>query len=158
MTTNSNHTPEERLTSLGIELPEPPGAVAAYEPWIKTNQMIVTSGQLPWEGDEMVYAGKLGTDLSVEDGYEASRLAILNAVAQLKDAVGELSKINQIVRVEGNVHTSQGFQQHATVLDGASDLLSEIFGPRSGHTRTALGTNEMPLDAAVQLSVWADVE
>jgi enamine deaminase RidA (YjgF/YER057c/UK114 family) len=151
-------TPERRLEQLGIALPPPPlAAVASYVPWVRTGDLVVTSGQLPWRDGVMAYTGKLGAELSVEDGYEAARLSALNAIAQLKDALGELSRVSQLVRLEGNVHCAPGFQQHPQVLNGASDLLNEVFGDRGRHTRTALGTNEMPLDAAVLLVLWAEV-
>jgi len=152
-------TPERRLEQLGISLPSPPpAAVSSYVPWVRTGNLVITSGQLPWRGGVMAYTGKLGAELSVEDGYEAARLSALNGIAQLKDAVGELSRVVQLVRLEGNVHCASGFQQHPQVLNGASDLLNEVFGDRGRHTRTALGTNEMPLDAAVLLVLWAEVE
>ena len=151
-------TPEERLAELGIALPPPPPAVAAYVPWVRTGNLVVTSGQLPWRDGVMAYEGKLCTELSVEDGYQAARLAAINAIAQLRDAVGELSRVVQLVRLEGNVHCAAGFQSHPQVLNGASELLNDVFGVRGRHTRTALGTNEMPLNAAVLLVLWAEVE
>lgn len=150
-------TPEERLEELGITLPEPPGAVAAYVPWVRTNNLILTSGQLPWRDGELAYVGKLGAELSVDDGYQAARLCAINAIAQLKDATGDLSLIRLIVRLEGNVHSAPGFRDHPQVLNGASELINEVFGEAGRHTRTALGINEMPLGAAVQLSVFAEV-
>ena len=150
--------PEERLAELGIALPPPPPAVAAYVPWVRTGNLVVTSGQLPWRDGVMAYEGKLGAELSVEDGYQAARLAAINAIAQLRDAVGELSRVVQLVRLEGNVHCAAGFQSHPQDLNGASELLNDVFGGRGRHTRTALGTNEMPLNAAVLLVLWAEVE
>ena len=151
-------TPEERLEELDIELPEPPAAVAAYVPWVQVGQLVITSGQLPVHHGQVVYAGKLGTELTVEQGYEAARLCALNALAQLKAAAGELSRVQQIVRLEGNVHSASGFQQQPQVLNGASELVNEVFGERGRHTRTALGIYEMPLNAAVQLSLCAELE
>ena len=151
-------TPEEKLAELDIALPAAPAAVAAYQPWIRVGQLIMTSGQLPVQDGQIVYCGKLGTDLTVEQGYEAARLCALNAIAQLKAAAGQLSRIQQIVRLEGNVHSASGFQQQPQVLNGASELLNEVFGARGRHTRTALGIYEMPLNAAVQLSVFAELE
>ena len=150
-------TATKKLEQLGIRLPSPPAAVAAYEPWGRSGDLVITSGQLPWRDGKMAYAGKLGAELDEKEGYEAARLAAINAIAQLKAAIGDLDKIVRIVRVEGNVHTAQGFRGHPQVLNGASDLFNEVFGPRGRHTRTALGINEMPLDAAVQISVWAQV-
>ena len=151
-------SPEERLLELEITLPKAPAAVANYVPWIQTGSLLMTSGQLPWLNGEIQYAGKCGSDLSVEDGYEAARLCAINAIAQLKAASGDLSKISKILRLEGNVHSAAGFQDQPQVLNGASDLMFAVFGERGRHTRTALGINEMPLNAAVQLSVFVEVE
>lgn len=151
-------SPEEKLADLEITLPEAPAAVANYVPWIQTGNLLMTSGQLPWLDGEIQYAGKCGGDLSVEEGYEAARLCAINAIAQLKAAIGDLSRISKIVRLEGNVHSAAGFQGQPQVLNGASDLIFAVFGERGRHTRTALGINEMPLDAAVQLSLFAEVE
>ncbi len=116
----------------------------------------MTSGQLPWRGDSLAYEGRLGENLTTEEGYQAARLAAVNAIAQLKAAVGDLENIIRIVRIEGNVHCAAGFREHPQVLNGASDLMVEVFEERGKHTRTALGISEMPLDSPVQLSVFAD--
>jgi len=150
-------SPEERLEQLGITLPEPPEAVAAYVPWIRTGHLVVTSGQLPFRDGRVAYAGKLGVDLTDEEGYRAARLSAVNAMAQLKAATGELSRVRQIVRLEGYVHSGPGYQNQSKVLNGASELFGDVFGERGRHTRAALGVHEMPLNAAVQLSVWAEL-
>ena len=103
-------TPEEKLTDLKITLPEAPAAVANYVPWVQTGKLLMKSGKLPLRDGEIQHAGKCGADLSIEDGYEAARLCAINAIAQLKAAIGDLSKISQIVRLEGNVHSAPGFQ------------------------------------------------
>ncbi len=95
--------------------------------------------------------------MTVEQGYEAAKQCGLNAIAQLKAAVGDLEKIRQIVRVEGYVHCVPGFREHPKVLNGASELLNSVFGERGRHTRVALGIADMPLDAPVQIVVWAEV-
>lgn len=146
------------LAELGIELPEAPAPVAAYVSVTRTGNLVITSGQLPWLGDKLVHEGKLGGDLDIEQGYEAARVAGINAIAQLKLAVGNLDKIKRIVRLEGYVHSADGFRGHPQVLNGASDLMAEVFGDAGKHTRTALGINEMPLNSPVQLVVWAEVE
>jgi len=148
---------EARLTKLGITLPEAPAAVAAYRPWIRTGNLIFTSGQLPFRDGEIAYAGKLGAEISEEDGYQAARQATLNALAQIKSATGDLDKVRMIVRIEGYVHSAEDFRGHPQVLNGASDLIAEIFGDRGQHTRLALGINEMPLNAAVQLAMTVEV-
>ena len=119
---------------------------------------MVTSGQLPFIGKELVFAGKIGADLHEEDGYNAARICALNALAQVKACIGDLDKVTRVVRVEGNVHSAPGFQGQAHVLNGASELLAEAFGEKGRHTRAALGISEMPLNAAVQLSLWVEVE
>ena len=148
---------EDKLAELGITLPEAPAAVAAYQPWIRTGNLIFTSGQLPWRDGEIAYAGKLGEGISDEDGYQAARQCALNAIAQLKAAAGNLDKIQKIVRIEGYVHCAEGFRSHPQILNGASNLVGELFGERGQHTRLALGINEMPLNAAVQLAMTAEI-
>ncbi len=149
---------EQQLRQLNIELPPAPKPVGAYVTVIRSGNLVITSGQLPWKGDRLAYTGKLGIDLSVQQGYEAARLAGLNAIAQLKLALGDLDKVRQILRLEGYVHCGPGFRGHPQVLDGASDLLNAVFGAKGKHTRTAVGIHEMPLDSPVQLIVWAEVE
>jgi enamine deaminase RidA (YjgF/YER057c/UK114 family) len=148
---------EEKLQKLGYDLPVPPEAVGFYLPVMRTGNLVVTSGQLPFVGKEIMFAGKLGDELHEEQGQNAARLCAINALAQIKACIGDLTKIKQIVRMEGNVHSAPGFQNQAQVLNGASELFVELLGDAGRHTRSALGINEMPLNAAVQLSVWAEV-
>jgi enamine deaminase RidA (YjgF/YER057c/UK114 family) len=150
-------TPEERLVELGIELPEAPPAVGAYVPWARTGNLVVTSFQLPWRDGELAYTGKLGGELTTEQGYDAARICALNGVAQLKDAVGELGLVERIVRVEGHVGCAETFTEIPQVLNGASDLVNEVFGERGRHTRTALGHMVMPLNAPVMIGFWAEI-
>jgi enamine deaminase RidA (YjgF/YER057c/UK114 family) len=151
-------TPEERLAELGIELPEAPPAVGAYVPWVRTGNLVVTSFQLPWRAGELAYTGKLGAELETADGYAAARLCALNGIAQLKQAAGELDRVRQIVRIEGHVGCSADFTEIPAVLNGASELVDDVFAERGRHTRTALGHLVMPLDAAVMIGFWAEVE
>ena len=153
-----SQTIEQRIEQLGHQLPVAPPAVGSYLPVLRTGNLVVTSGQLPFVGKELVFTGKLGTDLHEQDGYNAARICALNALAQIKACIGDLEKITRIVRVEGNVHSAPGFQQQPQVLNGASEFLVQVFGEKGQHTRTALGIYEMPLNAAVQLSLWAEVE
>lgn len=148
---------EQKLKQLGVVLPPPPPAVAAYQPWMRTGNLVITSGQLPWKDGKIAFAGKLGAEFDEEQGYAAARLCVINAISQLKDAIGDLEKLKQFVRIEGYVHAARGFRGHPAVLNGASDLVNEVFGERGRHARLALGINEMPLDAAVQLAVTAEV-
>ncbi len=149
--------PEKRLARLGITLPPPPSAVGSYDPWVRTGNLVLTSGQIPWLGKELAYTGRLGDELTVDEGYQAARLCAINAIAQLKAAAGELSRVKQIVRLDGFVHSAPGFQSQAQVLNGASELLNDVFGTAGRHTRVALGISEMPMNAAVQLSITAEL-
>lgn len=150
-------TPEQRLAQLGIELPEAPPAVGAYVPWARTGNLVMTSFQLPWRGGELAYTGKLGAELSTEQGYDAARICALNGIAQLSDAVGDLQGIQRIVRLEGHVGCTTEFTEIPQVLNGASELVNEVFGERGRHTRTALGHMVMPLNAPVMIGFWAEV-
>ncbi len=149
---------ESQLQKLGLELPPPPQAVGAYVTVIRIGNLVVTAGQLPWKEGILAYTGKLGTDLTVEQGYDAAKIAGLNALAQIKSVVGDLDKVRQIVRLEGYVHCGPGFRHHPQVLNGASELLNAVFGDKGRHTRTAVGIHEMPLDSPVQIIVWAEVD
>jgi len=151
-------TVSQRLAELGIVLPAAPAAVGAYVPVLRFGNVVVTSGQLPWQGNQLAYTGQLGKTLTVEQGYAAARLCAINALAQIQAAVGNLDAVKQILRLEGYVHCAPDFRQQPQVLNGASELLNQIFGDKGRHTRTALGIHAMPLDAAVQLVVWAEVE
>ena len=147
---------EARLRQLGHELPRVPEAIGHYVPVLKTDNLVVTSGQLPLIGKHVVFAGKLGAQLGEEDGRNAARICVLNALAQIKACIGDLDRVARIVRVEGYVHSAPGFQGQPQVLNGASELLIQLFGEKGRHTRIALGVSEMPLNAAVQLAVWAE--
>jgi enamine deaminase RidA (YjgF/YER057c/UK114 family) len=148
---------ESQLQKLGITLPPPPAAVGAYRTVARTGNLVVTSGQLPWVGDKFLHSGKIGGELTVEQGYAAARQCGLNALAQIKLVVGDLDKVRQIVRLEGFVHCAAGFREHPVVLNGASDLINDVFGERGKHTRVALGIADMPLNAPVQIVLWAEV-
>lgn len=148
---------QARLKDLGIILPPAPAGVGAYVPWVRTGNLIITSGQLPWCDGKLAYIGKLGAEVSIEQGYDAARICAINAIAQLKSAIGDLDRVVQIVRLEGFVHAAPGFHEHPKVLNGASELFLAVFGDRGKHARTALGINEMPLNAAVQIAVTAEV-
>jgi enamine deaminase RidA (YjgF/YER057c/UK114 family) len=150
-------TIEAKLEQLGLQLPAAPAAVGAYIPVIRTGSLVITSGQLPFVGKELAFVGKLGAELHEQDGWNAARLCVVNALAQIKACVGSLDKVVRIVRVEGYVHSAHGFQNQPKVLNGASELLVELFGDAGKHTRIALGVAEMPLNAAVQLCLWAEV-
>lgn len=153
-------TAEQRLAELGLELPAPPGAVAAYEPWVRVGSMIYTSGQLPWrDGKTLLFKGRIGGELTVEQGYEACKLATLNAISQLKAATGDLERVKRIVRIEGSLNVAPGTGDTTPkVLNGASELVNAVFGERGRHTRMIYTSADMPLDTACLIVFWAEVE
>ena len=153
-----SQTPESRIMELGHTLPSPPQAVGSYIPATQFGNVIVTSGQLPFIGSELMFKGKVGDHLHEDDGSNAASICLLNALAQIKTVIGELSKIKQVIRLEGYVHSAPGFDRQPYVLNAASQMLTDIFGDQGKHTRVALGISEMPLNAAVQLALWVEVE
>ncbi len=150
-------TPEQRLNSLGLTLPEAAGAVAAYEPWAIANGILYTSGQLPWQDGKLRYKGTIGGALSAEDGYRACQLSTLNAIAQLKAALGSLDKVKRVLRVEGVLNVEPGFHEAPAVLNGASHLVNAVFQERGRHTRMIYTNPTMPLDCACLIVFWAEV-
>lgn len=148
---------QDQLARLGLKIPKAPGAVAAYLPWVRSGSWVFTSGQLPWRDGELIHPGRLGAEVTVEQGYEAARQCALNVLAQLQSATGDLEKVRRIVRVEGYVHAAPGFRGHPQVLNGASELFNAVLGTRGEHARLAVGISEMPLNASVQLTVTAEV-
>lgn len=148
---------ESKLAGLGIVLPAVPAAVGAYVGAVRAGPLVITAGQLPWKEGKLIYAGKVGAEVSLEQGAEAARLCLINALAQIKNVLGDLDLVRQVVRVEGYVQSAPGFRQQPQVLNGASELLLTLFGDKGKHTRVAVAVSEMPLDAPVQLAVWVEV-
>lgn len=148
---------EERLKQLGHELPPAPEAVGFYVPVLRFGSLVVTSGQLPFIGKDIPFKGKVGADVHESEAMNAARTCALNALAQIKKSIGSLERIRQIVRVEGYVLSAPGFTNQPHIINGASELLAESFGEAGRHTRIALGVSEMPLNATVQLAIWAEV-
>ncbi|APX18003.1 hypothetical protein BWR17_19120 (plasmid) [Phaeobacter inhibens] len=151
-------TPEQRLTELGLTLPPVPDAVGDYEPWVKVGNVIYTSGQLPWINGDLKFTGKMGAELTTQDGYDAFRLSALNAIALLKSAVGDLSKIKRIVRIEGTAHSTPDFTEQPQALNGASHLINDVFGPKGRHTRMIYSDPAMCLNCATLVVLWAEME
>ncbi|MGB9802467.1 RidA family protein [Desulfofundulus sp.] len=144
---------EARLKELGIELPAVPRPVASYVPAVKVGDFVFTSGQIPFVNGELRYRGKLGGELSEEDGYQAARICVLNCLSAVKQLIGSLDNIERIIKVTGFVNSTAGFNRQPFVVNGASDLLGEIFGEAGYHARSAVGVNELPLDAAVEVEL-----
>ena len=148
---------EEKIKSLGLTLPPAPRPVAAYVPAVKSGSYIYTSGQLPMVSGELQYIGKLGQELSVEDGYEAAKICALNCLGAVKSITGSLDEVVRVVKLTGFVNSSEGFIAQPKVINGASDLLGEIFGEKGRHARSAVGVSELPLGAAVEIEMIVEV-
>jgi enamine deaminase RidA (YjgF/YER057c/UK114 family) len=150
-------TPEKRLHALGIELPPAAAAVGDYAPTAIIGSLLMTSGQLPWIAGELKFKGKIGAELTVEQGYQAFRLSALNAISQLKATLGTLDRVKQIVRLEGTLGCAPGFKDQPAALNGASHIVNQVFGPRGRHTRMVYSNNEMPMDCATLVVLYAEI-
>lgn len=148
---------ETKLQELGIVLPAAPKPVAAYVPAVSSGDFVYTSGQIAMQEGKLSHKGKLGKDLTVEEGYQAARVCTLNALSAIRAVVGSLDKIEQIVKVVGFVNSAAGFTDQPKVINGASDLLREIFGVAGEHARSAVGVSELPLDTAVEVEMIVKV-
>lgn len=148
---------EEELAVLGLTLPSPPKPVASYVPAVQSGDLLFLSGILPMRDGRPAWTGKLGRDLTVEQGIEAARLACLNALAVVRAELGSLDRVARVVRLGGHVASAGGFTQQPAVVNGASDLLVAIFGDAGRHARLALGAYELPLNAAIELELIVEV-
>ncbi len=144
---------ESKLKELNIELPPPPQPLAIYVPAVLAGDLLFLSGVLPMRDGQLVFSGKLGRDLTIAQGMEAARLALLNALAIAKQALGTLDRVTRVVKVVGHVASAEGFVQQPQVLNGASDLLVEIFGEAGRHARVAVGAAELPRGAPIEIEV-----
>jgi len=149
---------EEKIKSLNLKLPEPPKPAGAYIPVVRAGSFIFTSGMLPIEAQKIKIKGKLGKEVNISQGYEAARICILNGLSAIKQEIGSLDKIKQVIRLNGYIQSEKGFTEQANVLNGASELLVSIFGEAGKHSRTAIGVSELPLNASVELDMTLGVE
>jgi enamine deaminase RidA (YjgF/YER057c/UK114 family) len=144
---------EARLRELGIELPAPPKPVATYVPAVQAGDLLFLSGVIPVRNGKLTMEGKLGRDLTVEQGYEAARIALLNALSIVRTELGTLDRVKRIVRLVGHVASAEGFVQQPAVINGASDLLVSIFDEAGRHARVAVGAAQLPLNSPVELEL-----
>ena len=145
--------PVTRLRELGFELPDVPAPAGAYVPATRAGDLIFTAGQLPLEAGELRLKGKVGESVSVDEAREAARLCALNALAAVAVQSGGLAGISRIVKVTGFVASAPGFNGQPDVLNGASELLGEVFGDEGLHARSAVGVAELPMDAPVEVEL-----
>lgn len=143
---------DARLKELGIELPEAPKAAGAYVGYVQSGNLLFLAGQVPFWNGELRHVGKVGVELTIEQGQEAARVCALNLIAQTKLALdGDLDRVTRFVKLGGFVNCPTDFTQHPTVINGASNLIGEIFGDKGAHARFALGAGSLPLNVAVEI-------
>lgn len=147
-----------RLEQLGITLPTPPKPVASYIPAVRTGNLLFISGQLPSVDGRLTATGKVPDDVSLDDAYAAARTATINALAVAHGELGSLDRVTRVVRVTGHVAGVPGFTGQPGVINGASDLLVEIFGEQGRHSRAALGAADLPLGSCVEVELILEVE
>jgi len=148
---------EKRLTELGISLPTPPAPVANYVPTVLAGQLLFCSGQVSTVPGGKAMKGKLGTEVSIEQGQEAARICAINLLAQAKGALGDLDRIKRCVRLGGFINSDPNFAQLPVVMNGASDLMVQIFDDAGRHARTTVGVAELPGDATVEVEALFEV-
>jgi enamine deaminase RidA (YjgF/YER057c/UK114 family) len=143
---------ENKLTSLGISLPTPAAPVANYVAFVRSGSMLTVSGQLCFGSEgTLVAKGRLGDGVSIEDGQKAARACAVNLLAQVKAAIGDLDKVVRVVRLGGFINSAPGFTDGPKVMNGASDLMVEVFGDKGRHARSTVGVAALPADAAVEV-------
>jgi enamine deaminase RidA (YjgF/YER057c/UK114 family) len=151
-------TVEKRLTDLGIVLPASAPPIANYVAFVRTGNFMVVSGQLCLDADgKLVAKGKLGAEVSIEDGQRAARACAINLLAQIKAGLGDLNKVVRVVRLGGFINCAPGFLELPKVMNGASDLMVGVFVDRGRHARTTVGVASLPLDAAVEVEGMFEV-
>lgn len=144
-------TPEEKLQEMGLEIPEVAEPVAAYVPGVKADGLLHISGQIPFVDGELEYTGKVESEVSVDEAYEAARICCLNGIGVIKSELGELCRVKRIVKISGYVNSDPEFTGQSQIVNGASDLLGEVFGEAGSHARAAVGMASLPLGAAVEV-------
>ena len=150
-------TPEERVAELGLSIPEVPKPVAAYVPAVRTGQYVYTSGQLPMREGQLMLTGKVGGEVSAEDGTSCAQRCALNAIAAVKSIVGDLSNVVRVVKLVVFVASTPDFTGQPGVANGASELVGKVFGDAGEHARSAVGVAVLPLDAPVEVEMVVEV-
>jgi len=150
-------TPEDRLQTLGLELPDPPVPVGAYTLSARTGNLLFLSGTTCYRDGRPLFRGKLGRDLTIEEGYAAARQTALNLLAVLRGSLGDLGRVSRIVKLNGYVNSAPGFTEQPAVINGASDLLQAILGESGRHARTSVGVAELPGDIPVEIEMIVEI-
>lgn len=150
-------TISENLQRLGVQLPAAPRPVGSYVPACQAGDLVFVSGVLPFQEGKILQPGKVGRDLSVDEGKANAQIAVINALAILQQELGDLSRVKRVVRLTGHVASAEGFVDQPAVINGASDFLVEVFGEKGRHARLALGAFELPLHAPIELELIVQV-
>ncbi|MDQ3717875.1 MAG: RidA family protein [Thermoproteota archaeon] len=145
---------EEKLASLGISLPTAPAPAGSYVPVVVSGNLAFVAGQIPTEENDVKFKGRVE---SIQSGQDAARLCMLNALAHLKSSLGSLDKVKRIIKISGFVNCDPSFTEQAKVINGASDLLVNIFGEAGKHARVAVGVSSLPLNSSVELELVVEV-
>ena len=148
---------EARLKEMGIELPPAVTPVANYVPAVRSGSLVFLSGHGPFKEDGSLITGKVGSELTEEQGYEAARRVAVGLLGSLKAEIGDLEKVKRVVKLLGLVNCTSDFTDQPKVINGASDLLVEVFGARGKHARSAIGTNALPMNIAVEIELIVEV-
>ena len=154
----SAQTPEQKLNQLGIQLPKIPEALGSYADFVRVGNLVFLSGRGPLNPDGKYSTGKVGQDLTADEGYQAARLTAINQLAVLKQAFGNLNKIKRIVKVNGYVNTADSFTEQSKVMNGFSDLLIEVFGEQGRHARTSAGVFTLPQHMAIEVEMIVEMK
>jgi len=158
MTSNLPDSPEARLRALGIELPAAPRPAANYVTAAQSGRLVFLAGQGPLVGGEVRYRGRVGIELTEQQGYDAARLTILNSLAILREHAGSLDRVTRIMKLLAWVQCEHGFQRQHLVVNGASDLLVQVFGERGKHARSAVAAHDLPFGIAVEIELVAELD
>jgi enamine deaminase RidA (YjgF/YER057c/UK114 family) len=150
-------TPEERLRQLGVSLPAPAAPVAAYVPCVRTGNLVYVSGQVPTADGRPTHQGRLGDEVSLDEGRAAARACAVNVLAALKAELGELAAVRRVVKLTGFVASTPDFTDHPKVVNGASELFGEVFGEAGRHARAAVGVAALPLGVPVEVEAIVEV-
>jgi enamine deaminase RidA (YjgF/YER057c/UK114 family) len=148
---------DARLHELDLELPAPPKPVASYIPAVQSGNLLFLSGVLPFREGQLTLTGKVGRELTPDQGRDAARTAVLNALAIARQELGTLDRVKKVVRMVGHVASSEGFVQQPAVINGASDLLVQLFGEAGRHARVAVGAAELPMNSPVELELIIEI-
>ncbi len=149
---------EEKIKQMGITIPEVVKPLAAYIPAMQVGNLVMTSGQVPISAGTVKYIGKVGKDLSEEEGKEAAKLCALNCLSAVKSVIGNLDKIKRVVKLTVFVSSAEGFTAQPKVANGASEFIGEIFGDAGKHVRSAVGVSELPLNSAVEIEMIVEIQ